>query len=279
MNIKTLKASILSNTIPNFLIFFIEEPALYRQYIHSISSTLGKDYEIYSTVKEAIYDIETGIKEDHLYVVFDDVCVCEEEIAKIARFNKNVILCYNCKQSELNLKNPHSLDAYKNNFVSFYKLDKDTLLAYAIKLCKTNKCAIEQEILVRLIDCCNNDLGIMVNELDKIFILEQSNSNVLVNYLLNEGFIDYRDVSLEDFVSAVVGKDTKKSINMLRKIDDPPVTILMFIYNYALNMLKTSRNIDYVYLLKLCFSLQKGIIDGTVSSDYAIEYLLYRWFR
>ena len=73
MNIKTLKASILSNTIPNFLVFFIEEPALYRQYIHSISSTLGKDYEIYSTVKEAIYDIETGIKEDHIYVVFDDV--------------------------------------------------------------------------------------------------------------------------------------------------------------------------------------------------------------
>ena len=279
MNIKTLKASILSNTIPNFLIFFIEEPALYRQYIHSISSTIGKDYEIYSTVKEAIYDIETGIKEDYIYVVFDDVEVSEEEINKVVGFNKNVILCYNCKQSDLKLKNIRNFDSYKSSFVSFYKLDKDTLLAYAIKLCKTKKCTIEQEILIRLIDYCNNDLGIMVSELDKIFILEQSNSNVLVNYLLNEGFIDYRDVALEDFVSAVVGTHKKQAMNMLRKIDDPPVTIIMSIYNYALYMFKTTRNIDYVKLLKLCFSLQKGIVDGTVSSSYAIEYLLCRWFR
>ena len=75
MNIKTLKTSILSNTIPKFLVFFVEEPTLYRQYLHSISSTLGKDYELYSTIKEAIYDIETGIKEDHIYVVFVDVSV------------------------------------------------------------------------------------------------------------------------------------------------------------------------------------------------------------
>ena len=278
MNIKTLKASILSNTIPNFLVFFIEEPALYRQYIHSISSTLGKDYEIYSTVKEAIYDIETGIKEDHIYVVFDDVEISEEEINKITGFNKNVILCYNCKQSDLKLKNIKNFDSYKNSFVSFYKLDKDTLLAYAIKLCKTNKCTIEQEILIRLIDYCNNDLGIMVSELDKIFILEQSNSNVLVNYLLNEGFIDYRDVALADFVGAVVRRD-KEAVKMYRKIDDPPVTVLMFLYNYALDRLKTTRNSAYVKLLKLCFNLQKGIVDGTVDSSYAIEYLLYRWFQ
>ena len=276
MNIKTLKASILSNTIPNFLVFFIEEPALYRQYIHSISSTIGKDYEIYSTVKEAIYDIETGIKEDHIYVVFDDVEVREEELSKIVGFNKNVILCYNCKQSDLKLKNIRNFDSYKSSFVSFYKLDKDTLLAYAIKLCKTNKCTIEQNILIRLIDCCNNDLGIMVNELNKIFILEQSNSNVLVNYLLNEGFIDYRDISLADFVGAVTMKD-KEAVMMYRKIDSPPVTVLMFLYNYALDRLKTTRNNTYVKLLKLCFGLQKGIVNGTIDSNYAIEYLLYRW--
>ncbi len=276
MNIKTLKTSILSNTIPKFLVFFVEEPTLYRQYIHSIASTLGKDYEIYTTVKEAIYDIETGIKEDRVYVIFDDVSVCEEEVTKIVGFNKNVILCYNCKQSELKLKNPHSLDAYKNNFVSFYKLDKDTLLAYATKLCKTNKCTIEQEVLVRLIDCCNNDLGIMIGELDKIFILEQSNSNVLVNYLLNEGFVDYRDVALADFVGAVVRKD-KEAIKMYQKIDEPPVTVLVVIYNYALDRLKVTRNNEYVKLLKLCFNLQKGIVDGTISSNYALRYLMYRW--
>lgn len=277
VDIKLLKSSILSNTIPKFLIFFVDEPALYRQYIHSISSTISRDYEIYSTAREAIYDIESNIKDDHIYVVFDDLKIVDEEIEKLKISNKNVIICFNSLLSDLPQGVASILKKYDKYFVTFNKIDKDTLLAYALKLCKNNKCSVDSGVLAKLIECCDYDLGIMINELNKIFLLEQSNSNLLVNYMIDEGFIDYRDVSLSRFVDCVVSKN-KNSFLMYQKIEDSPITIITNIYNVSLNMLKQTRAVAYSRLMKICFELQKGIVDGTVDSKYAIKYLLLRWF-
>ena len=275
MDIKLLKSCIFSNTIPNFLVFLVEEPALYRQYLNSISNTLNKDYEIYDTAREAIYDIESNIKDDHIYLIFDDVKISEEELSKLLESDKNIILCYN--NISLPQKIYDVINKHRNNIVEFRKIDKDTLLAYAIKLCKNNKCTVDTDTLIKLIECCNCDLGIMINELIKIFLLEQSNSNLLVNYLINEGFIDYRDISLDRFVSSVINRSCDSFI-IEQKIEDSPVIILTAIYNSALNKLKSTRAVQYSKLMSLCFNIQKGILDGTIDSKYAIRYLLLRWF-
>ena len=275
MDIKLLKSCIFSNTIPNFLVFFVEEPALYRQYLNSISNTLNKDYEIYDTAREAIYDIESNIKDDHIYLIFDDTKISGEELSKLLGSGKNVILCYNDISSSQKLHG--ILSKYSSNVVEFRKIDRDTLLAYAIKLCKNNKCSVDTDVLIKLIDCCDCDLGIMINELNKIFLLEQSNSNLLVNYLINEGFIDYRDISLDRFVNSVISRDYDSFV-VGQKIEDSPVTVLTAVYNSALNKLKSTRAIQYSKLMSLCFNIQKGILDGTIDSKYAIRYLLLRWF-
>lgn len=275
MDIKLLKSCIFSNTIPNFLVFFVEEPALYRQYLNSISNTLNKDYEIYDTAREAIYDIESNIKDDHIYLIFDDVKISGEELSKLLDSGKNIILCYNDISSSQKLHGV--LSKYSSNVVEFRKIDRDTLLAYAIKLCKNNKCSVDTDVLIKLIDCCDCDLGIMINELNKIFLLEQSNSNLLVNYLINEGFIDYRDISLDRFVNSVISRDYDSFV-IGQKIEDSPVTVLTAVYNSALNRLKSTRAIQYSKLMGLCFNIQKGILDGTIDSKYAIRYLLLRWF-
>lgn len=275
MDIKLLKSCIFSNTIPNFLVFFVEEPALYRQYLNSISNTLNKDYEIYDTAREAIYDIESNIKDDHIYLIFDDTKISGEELSKLLDSGKNIILCYNDISSSQKLHGV--LSKYSSNVVEFRKIDRDTLLAYAIKLCKNNKCSVDTDILIKLIDCCDCDLGIMINELNKIFLLEQSNSNLLVNYLINEGFIDYRDISLDRFVNSVISRDYDSFV-VGQKIEDSPVTVLTAVYNLALNKLKSTRAVQYSKLMCLCFSIQKGILDGTIDSKYAIRYLLLRWF-
>lgn len=271
MDIKLLKSSILSNAIPNFMIFYIEEVALYRQYIKTISSTLNKEYKIYSNVNEIIYDIETNIKEDYVYVTFDDIKIDEATIDYLIKLNKNIILCYN-KDCKFDL-----LKKYNKYLVKFNKLDKETLLAYGQKLCKNNKCSISQENIIKLIDYCNNDLGIFLNELEKIFLLEQENSNVLVEYLLNEGFIDYRDANIWKFIYLVIKKNTE-AFNYLLKLNDSPVTIIQNIYTSALKELKNSRNNNYIKLLNLCFNVHKGILDGSFDSTYAIKYILLRWF-
>lgn len=271
MDIKLLKSSILSNTIPNFMFFYIEEFALYEQYIKTISSTLNKEYKIYGNTHEIIYDIESNIKDDFIYVTFNDTTIDESIIEYLIKLNKNIILCYN-KDCKFDL-----LKKYDKYLVKFNKLDKETLLAYGQKLCKNNKCSITQENIIKLIDYCNNDLGIFLNELDKIFLLEQENSNVLVEYLLNEGFIDYRDVNIWKFIYLVIKKD-KEAFNYFLKLNESPFTIIQNIYTQALKELKNSRNNDYVKLLKLCFNSSKGILDGTVDSNYAIKYILLRWF-
>lgn len=275
MDIKLLKSCIFSNTIPNFLVFFVEEPALYRQYLNSISNTLNKDYEIYDTAREAIYDIESNIKDDHIYLIFDDTKISGEELSKLLDSGKNIILCYNDISSSQKLHGV--LSKYSSNVVEFRKIDRDTLLAYAIKLCKNNKCSVDTDVLIKLIDCCDCDLGIMINELNKIFLLEQSNSNLLVNYLINEGFIDYRDISLDRFVNSVISRDYDSFV-VGQKIEDSPVTVLTAVYNSALNKLKSTRAVQYSKLMGLCFNIQKGILDGTIDSKYAIRYLLLRWF-
>ena len=275
MDIKLLKTDILSNNIPNFLIFEVYEYALAKQYIEYISSTISKPVKFYYSAKEVIYDIETNLKEDYLYIIYNDKLITVDDtfIDKLSNSDRNIIVYF----SELDKKS----NFYKNNskiIVTFNKLDNYTLLAYAEKLCRDHKCSIEQDKLVKLIEYCNNDLSILLNELDKIFVLEQENSNVLTQYLLDEGFIDYRETNIFDFINLILNRDRKAFDYYLRVIDSP-VTILMNIFNMSKNRLSSSRNLFYKDVMKLSYKIYCGILDGTFDSFYAINYLLLRIFE
>ena len=274
MNIKLLKTDILSNNIPNFLIFEVYEYALAKQYIDYISSTINKPTKLYYSSKEVIYDIETNLKEDNLYIIYNDknVTIDDTLVDKLINSKRNIIIYY----TELDRRSLF----YKNNknyIVEFKKLDKDTLLAYAIKLCKDKKCSIDQDKLVTLIEYCNNDLGILINELDKIFTLEQENSNVLTKYLLEEGFIDYRETNIFDFINLILNKD-KKAFEYYLRINESPVNILINLFNISKKRFISSRNLFYKDVMKLSYNLYCSILSGTVDSSYSIKYLMLKVF-
>lgn len=274
MNIKLLKTDILSNNIPNFLIFEVYECALAEQYIDYISSTINKPIKLYYSSKEVIYDIETNLKEDYLYIIYNDkLVISDEDIVKaLINSKRNIIVYY----TELDKRSSF----YKNNknyIVEFKKLDKDTLLAYAIKLCKDKKCSIDQDKLVTLIEYCNNDLGILINELDKIFTLEQENSNVLAKYLLEEGFIDYRETNIFDFINLILNKD-KKAFEYYLRINESPVNILINLFNISKKRFISSRNLFYKDMMKLSYNLYCRILSGTIDSSYSIKYLMLKVF-
>ena len=274
MNIKLLKTDILSNNIPNFLIFEVYEYALAEQYIDYISSTINKPIKLYYSSKEVIYDIETNLKEDYLYIIYNDKSVIlDEDIVKaLINSKRNIIVYY----TELYKRSSF----YKNNknyIVEFKKLDKNTLLAYAIKLCKDKKCSIDQGKLITLIEYCNNDLGILINELDKIFTLEQENSNVLTKYLLEEGFIDYRETNILDFINLILNKD-KKAFEYYLRINESPVNILINLFNISKKRFISSRNLFYKDVMKLSYNLYCRILSGTIDSSYSIKYLMLKVF-
>lgn len=274
MDIKLLKTDILSNNIPNFLIFEVYEYALAEQYIDYISSTINKPIKLYYSSKEVIYDIETNLKEDYLYIIYNDKSVISDEdiIKALINSKRNIIVYY----TELD-KRPSFYKNNKNYIVEFKKLDKNTLLAYAIKLCKDKKCSIDQGKLITLIEYCNNDLGILINELDKIFTLEQENSNVLTKYLLEEGFIDYRETNIFDFINLILNKD-KKAFEYYLRINESPVNILINLFNISKKRFISSRNLFYKDIMKLSYNLYCRILNGTIDSSYSIKYLMLKVF-
>lgn len=275
MDIKLLKTDILSNNIPNFLIFEVYEYALARQYIDYISNTINKPKKFYSLAKEVIYEIETNLKEDNLYIIYNDkqITIDDSIVNKLIDSKRNIIVYF----SELDKRSTF----YKNNeksIVTFKKLDKYTLLAYAEKLCKDHSCSIDQNKLMELIEYCNNDLSILLNELDKIFTLEQENSNVLTQYLLDEGFIDYRETNIFDFINLILNKD-EKAFSYYLRVNESEVTILMNLFNMSKKRFITSRNLFYKDVMKLSYKLYCAILDGTMNSSYVINYLLMRIFQ
>lgn len=281
MDIKVLKSSILSVNVPSFLIFVNEEQALAKQYIETMANTLGKAPKYYFDINAIIRDLEDNSESGastHLNIVHDSsICFNFEKymnyfINNLAN-NQNVIILLSSidKRTEFYKK-------YKNYFVIFEKLDKYTLLAYALKLCKKNKCSISQESLLDFIEKCDCDLGIILNELDKIFILGQENSNVVFDYMQNNGFSDYRKINVYNFINRVLDFD----LNILKdmyKVDDSPVGILTLLYNNARKRLIDSGNNKYVRVMIVCNRVCQGIVDATIDSKYALKYALLEIFR
>lgn len=270
MDIKLLKSSILSNNIPKFLIFVEEEPALSKQYITSISNTLNKAYRYYDTADEVIYEVTTNMKEDFVYIIYNDKKIIDNPnyITELKQCNRNIIVCYPSITNEAFLKNNSLL------IVKFPKLDRYSLLAYAQKLCKSHKTTIEQSKLLEIVDCCDCSLGAVVNEMDKIFILEQSNSNVLVDYLLKNGFPDYRKVDVYKFIDKVLSRN-KEALKDMHKIEDKSVGLIYLLYNNARRRLIDTRHPFYGAVMQLCYDGYNSIIDGTLSDKYVFKYILY----
>ena len=164
---------------------------------------------------------------------------------------------------------------YKAYCVTFPKLDNYTILKYLTKKCEENGVAIEQEKLLTLIDNCNCDLGECLNEMDKIFTLEQANSNVLMDYMLNNGFSDYRQVNMFSLINKIISKDQKAFKDRL-KSNDSPMSILMNLYSTAKKRLIETKNNEYAKYMTMCKDLCFGIVDGSVSDRSALSYLMLK---
>lgn len=274
MDIKVLKASITANTLPKFFIFVEKEPALCKQYITAMSNTLGKAYSYYNTADEVLYDITTNLRNDYLYVIYDDKKILEnlDYIEHLIKTGRHIIVSF----SELD-KGSALYKKYKEYVTIFNKLDEWTLLAYLQKQCKENKVSIEQDKLRVLINRCDCNLGMILNEMDKIFTLAQSNSNLLMEYMLNNGFSDFRKINIFVFIDKLLAKD-KTAFEDLIKITDSPVTIIYNLYKTAKKRLFNTRKPFYGYIMSLCYEIYNGIIDGTMSDKYALKYLMLQLF-
>ena len=272
MEIKLLKNSIKSNMIPNFLIFVGEEQALARQYIESISSTLNKYYRYYDSADEVLYETSTNLREDFIYVVFNDDKVLKNlsYVDELIKTNRNVILYFTEYDSKESL-----FKTYKDYVVNFKKLDKYTILAYLMKKLKDAKIEVDQLKVDELVDCCECNLGICLNELDKIISLGQTSSNMLFDYMLENGFSDYRKINVYKFIQKVIDSDFSVFDDLI-KLDESIVGILTLLHKSARKKLELVTDTRFVNIIKTCSRLDSSIKDGTLSDRYVLDYLLLK---
>ena len=272
MDVKLLKTDILINSVPKFLIFVANEPTLCKQYIDSISNTVGLEYTYYLDVDAAIIDITNNIKKDVIYIILNDQKILknQEYVEKLSKFNKYIIVYFNDldKTSQF----------YKNNkafTVVFNRLDMYTILAYMQKKCNAAKVNVAQDKLLKLIDNCNCNLGECLNELDKILVLAQENSNVLMEYMLNNGFSDYRQTNVFQFVNKILNKD-KSVFDDKQRLVDSFMNVIYNLYNQAKQRFIQSKDEYYLKCMKLSSKMFNGIVDGTINDTYAINYILFK---
>lgn len=274
MELSLLKADILSNNIPKFLIFNVEEPFLCKQYIQQMSNTLNKYYKYFDTADEILYETSSNFKEDYIYIALEDTNILKKcnYIDELIKTNRNIILYYNGMDKTSSFYN-----TYKKYIVNFSSVDKYTIVAYLLKAVKDdpNVQDISQDKLEELVDYCDCNFSKTMLEFEKIITLGQKKSTYVTDYMLHNGFSDYRKTNTFEFVQKILNKD-ESAFNDVLKITDSPITIFTILYKQARLRLLNTGNIVYSNIMQLCFNLDCGIKDGTVDANSALGYLLLK---
>lgn len=270
MDIKILKASIANNTVPNFMIFSGEEQALCKQYIKKISSTINKYYMYYNSADEVLVEIDTNMREDFLYIILNDEKIIKnpQYIEALIKTGRNIIV-YNTTYDP----KARIYKDYKDYCVIFNKIDKYSIVGYLMKLLQNHSIEITQDRLEKLVDLCDCNLGYCLNELDKIFVLDQKISNTLIDYMFEHNFPDYKKVNVFASIQKLLNKN-KSFLDDQLKISESPITLLTLIGNQARYKLGVSNNVELADIMQLCYKLDSGIKDGTISDKYALDYLI-----
>lgn len=274
MDIKTLKASILSRTMPQFLIFNSHEPTLSKQYIEGIADAAGLQYKYFDTLDEVLYDNTTGLRTPCVSVVVEDSKPLKNSKYVDAITNKNayIILLYSNIDPK---KYKDFIKANESRIVTFDKLDGLSLLNYATKKCKDHNIRVSQDKLVQMVEYTNNDLGCLINELDKIFVLDQSNSDTLVDYMLKNGFSDYREPESDKFIEMVIN-GSPKAFEYYERFNKAIDSAVMLVYKMYSKYRECKDTKKILTGMRTCFEVYNGIVDGTMSDEYAIRYLMLK---
>lgn len=271
MEIKLLKTSILTNNIPKFLIFIEDEIALSDMYKEKISKMLNKPIKVYSSCEHIAYDLQTNVISDSIFVINEDKPFDNHALEIIKNSGKNCIIC------------THSVDNIKNKdllvyCVHFKKLDHYTVLAYLMKKLKDKNIAIEQDSVEKLVDYCEDNLGECLNELDKVITLvdgssSEINNKIVMDYMLECEFSDYRQTNVKAFTDKVCAKNTE-AIDEVYRLSDSPIYVLSLLYAKARYSFITYKRPYSKRIMEVCYEIYKGILSNTIDSEYAMKYLV-----
>lgn len=309
MEVSALRAQILSaDALKDFYIFTGDEWAVQKIYIQQIAKM--KNLEVYyaDDFKEVYSKLKNRgfIEFNRLYVIINDKDLQTSENAQIqlqSGILKKNILIYLWTDVD---KRTKFYNKFKDRVVEFEPLSDVTLKKYIKK-----EIDLSDKNCQKLIDVCEHNYGRILLEIDKIkraMIVTKAGDmpNNTFEWLLAEGMIYQPPYdAIFDFVDAVLDRKRVRAFDLYQQsvaIGEATMVMLSVLYKNAKAVLQVqsceSSNVakstglsaweiknatkhlkkyrigELVEMLRLIQQVEAGIKKGTITEDFAVEYVL-----
>ena len=307
MNIAELKMGIVTNSIPNFLVFTGPELEVMNIYIKNILTKLGSSFCVHKTasVKDFIKKSPTKsfFVNKSIYIITDDEDFLKQDnawdtVKSLTSDNKKLILKYHINDQRLSFWKHFKEDVVVFDKLSDKVLSKNLHKEYGLSLDYCLKLALN----------CDRDYYRCKLELDKVSTFAKVNK-ISLEDAFNECFdtVIHKTVeqSIFEFSDALLTKDFSKAVLLYRDIKEtePPIKLLSILYTNFKNVLiaqtiHNAKNIQqntginyYQYkkakdksgyysnerlidILYVIMNLEQGIKSGTIDQEFVINYLI-----
>lgn len=310
MDVKELKAKILSKEVPSFLVFHGDEWEVQKVFIQQMSKSMSLPVRYIDSVTDIMKKLKSSTisgTADYIYVVRDDKALTTDEkvLTKVRNSIGHSILILLLTKLDKRLK--------------FYTGNKDSIIVFeALTEAELTK-LINKEIplsddnIHKLIEVCDSNYGRIRLEIDKIKRYQQSFKkdlfpNDAFRILLEDGTI-YREPkdAIFDFVNAILDRKVNKAYALYedcKAVNESTLAILTNLFNNVRYIMQvqmcTSKDISKstgltgwqinnarkhlnVYsdkelgtILKLIQWCEKGIKTGQIEEQFVIDYILVR---
>ena len=308
MDINDVKQHIKNKKLLPFYCFTGEEVGIMRIYIHKMAECVNAELVFVDTVSSIVYNIMNNslIAGCKIFVIHNDLeflkhdDVWEDFVTGKVQKNNVLILAFNSLD-----KRSKFYKTYDLSIVEFKRLNSSILSVYAHK-----EIDLSDKNMNTLIDICENDYSRLFLEIDKIkhYAMAKSiDSDTAFTILLNDGniYCPPHD-AIFDFVDAVLRHQVSRVYNLLEEsyaTGEHKLALLSVLYSNTKQMLqvqscpkdadvsattgltdwqiKCARNKigfykigDLVYIMRIIQDTEKGIKQGRIEEDYAVDYVL-----
>ena len=305
MKINELITQISKKEFNRIYIFTGDDWKLMQLYVDKICNVANTERKYCNTIYDVINSLN-GVSlftANNCFVLRDDKDMQDEsKFNKIKTIlgNNILILIY----THIDKRNRF----YKQNnanIVEFEKLDTNTLLNYCSKQIDLNVANMRH-----LIEICENDLGRILLEIDKIKHYG-GNSDETFELLLPKNLIyEPPTDAVFDLVDAILKYDSKRAYEMLqncKEIGEANLVILTNIFNNAKQVLQVQSykgsdaeqetglsswqirkarerggvysNRELINIMKVVQKIEEGIKTGKIEDEMSVEYLMEEIFR
>lgn len=267
MTTKELKDIITSGKeIPNFLIFIEEDSFNATMYLKLIAKTKCLQIEYCDSADYALYDMESPFYDPKIYYIPNDESLLKNDLhlSQLKSCGKPVILAYDSQKKFDN--------KYKNDIVVFSHGDRIDIHKYIKK--KFPNVIIDDSRIEKLIESCNNDLSVIINEMEKISCLP---NNMVDEYFSKTLYPNYKTVDDMTVMFGILNKN-KCSVNYSVQIENGSVRYLKALYTMARNKLAATNDSWYAKIMICAYKAFNDIVITGVDSKNVMDKFMLELF-